>query len=164
MGFQQISSYLPEQVPANKFLFAGTVPANNLFLILFFVKWQISLPPFTPNPKNWNELHYFIPRSDKLTLIQGSIYWAWRSRQPITWLQFISQRLCVGLVVCGGGVGFQVTTVFNLNPSCIELDWVMLSWVLFEFWQQQRSYLTMVTCWPDVYCSLNVCSDTVCIC
>ena len=42
MGFRQISSYLPEQVPANKFLFArivpankflfaGTVPANNLF-------------------------------------------------------------------------------------------------------------------------------------
>ena len=28
MGFRQISSYLPEQVPANKFLFAGTVPAN----------------------------------------------------------------------------------------------------------------------------------------
>ena len=42
MGFRHISSYLPEQVPANKFsfagtvpgnkfLFAGTVPANNLF-------------------------------------------------------------------------------------------------------------------------------------
>ena len=28
MGFRQISSYLPEQVPANKFLFAGIVPAN----------------------------------------------------------------------------------------------------------------------------------------
>ena len=28
MGFWQISSYLPEQVPANKFLFTGIVPAN----------------------------------------------------------------------------------------------------------------------------------------
>ena len=28
---------------------------------------------------------------------------------------------------CSGGVvldGFQVTTMFNLNPSCIELSWV----------------------------------------
>ena len=28
MEFRQISSYLLEQVPANKFLFAGIVPAN----------------------------------------------------------------------------------------------------------------------------------------
>ena len=31
MGFWQLSSYLPEQVPANKFLFAGVVPANKFF-------------------------------------------------------------------------------------------------------------------------------------
>ena len=46
--FWQISPYLPEQVPANKFLFAGTVQANkflfggtvsanNLFLFLYTV-------------------------------------------------------------------------------------------------------------------------------
>ena len=28
MGFRQISSYLLEQVPANKFLFAGIVPTK----------------------------------------------------------------------------------------------------------------------------------------
>ena len=41
MGFRQISSYLPKQVPANKFLLAGTVPANNLFL----KKYQYNIHP-----------------------------------------------------------------------------------------------------------------------
>ena len=60
IGFRQISSYLPEQVPAdkflfagivpaNKFLFAGTVPANNLFLIC--IDW----------PAQYNPMIRFLP-------------------------------------------------------------------------------------------------------
>ena len=63
MGFRQISSYLPEQVPANKFLFAGivlankflfagTVPANNLFL--FYMGYNIVTRGHKKAPKCQN--------------------------------------------------------------------------------------------------------------
>ena len=70
-GGQEWSSYLPEQVPANKFLFAGVVPANKFFFGGTVQQISSYLPEqFQYIPSSfWERLQRVLRNSETLGLI-----------------------------------------------------------------------------------------------